>query len=78
MDELEWVKWALLSVLGGFIYMLKRELSTKDQDIKELKFEVQHIKTNYLHRDDFKEFKTELRSMFEDLRSDIRAIREKS
>jgi hypothetical protein len=58
--------------------MLKRELSTKDQDIKELKFEVQHIKTNYLHRDDFKEFKTELRSMFEDLRSDIRAIREKS
>lgn len=75
MDELEIIKWGFLLVLGGFTFMLQRELKTKDDSIKQLQLEVQNIKQNYLHRDDFKEFKIELRSIFEEIKMDIRSLK---
>ncbi len=75
MDELEIIKWGFLAVLGGFTFMLQRELKTKDESIRELQVEVQNIKQNYLHRDDFKEFKVELRSMFDEIKQDIRSLK---
>jgi hypothetical protein len=74
MTDLDIFKWLVLTALGGFVYMLKRELSNKDSDIKTLQGEIQNIKQNYLHRDDFKDFKIELRGMFEDIRKDIRSL----
>lgn len=75
MEEVEFLKWIALAIMGGFTYMLKRELNSKDSDIQSLKNAVDHIKQNYLHRDDFKEFKQELRDMFVDIKEDIRAIK---
>ena len=75
MDEIEYIKWGFLFVLGGFTFMLQRELKTKDESITELKKEVTNIKQNYLHRDDFKEFKVELRSMFDEIKQDIRSLK---
>jgi hypothetical protein len=74
MSELELVKWGFILILGGFTFMIQRELKAKDQSIQQLQTEVQNIKTNYLHRDDFKEFKVELRSMFDEIRKDIRSL----
>lgn len=75
MDELEWVKWAFLSVLGGFVFMIKRELSNKDIEIQKIKDDIQNLKDNKVHKDDLREFKVELRVMFDELKQDIRAIR---
>jgi hypothetical protein len=75
MSEVEIFKWFVIIIVGGFTFMLKRELNLKDEDIRSLKAEVQSIKQNYLHRDDFKEFKSELRSMFEEIKKDIRTLR---
>lgn len=75
MQELEIIKWGFLLVLGGFTFMLQRELKAKDESINKLQVEVQNIKQNYLHRDDFKEFKTELRSIFEEIKMDIRSLK---
>ncbi len=76
--EAEFIKWAALAILGGFTYMMKRELNQKDEAIKELRDDIRNIKMSYLHKDDFKDFKIELRSMFDDLKKDIRAIHEKN
>lgn len=78
MVEVEYIKWVFLFVLGGFIFMIKRELSTKDLEIQRLKDDVQYLKDNKVHKDDLREFKTELRLMFDELKQDIRAIREKN
>lgn len=78
MAEIEYIKWAFLFVLGGLIFMIKRELSVKDIEVQKLKDDVQYLKDNKVHKDDMREFKTELRLMFDELKQDIRAIREKS
>jgi hypothetical protein len=75
MDELEWVKWAFLSVLGGFVFMIKRELSNKDVEIQKIKDDIQNLKDYKVHKDDLRDFKVELRVMFDELKQDIRAIR---
>ena len=50
MSEVEIFKWFVIIIVGGFTFMLKRELNLKDEDIRSLKAEVQSIKQNYLHR----------------------------
>lgn len=76
--ELEFVKWAFLAVLGGFTFMIRRELSLKDIELQKLRDDIQYLKDNKVHKDDLREFKMELRSMFDELKQDIRALREKS
>lgn len=73
-------------IIAGFaLYLLKRSVDQLDKSIVEIKThhailqtEVQTIRTEYLHKSDFREFKTELREMFEELKSDIKAMRDKS
>ncbi len=71
----ELLKWGALAALGGFTYMLRRELDAQDKFNETLKREIQELKDSRVHKDDFKEFKIELRSWFEDLRQDIRTLR---
>lgn len=72
--ETEVIKWIILAALGGVSWFMKRTIDQNDQEVKSLKQTVQQIKEQYLHKDDFKEFKTELRGMFEELRTDIRNL----
>lgn len=46
--------------------------------LSRLQSDVDMIKKEYLHKEDFKDFKIELRSMFDELRKDIRALNEKA
>ena len=75
MEQLEYINWLFYAIMGGFGYMLKRELNTKDEQIKVLNDAVTEIRRDYLHRDDFKEFKQELRDMFIDIKEDIRSLK---
>lgn len=72
--ETEVIKWILLAVFGGVSWFMKRTIDQNDREVQNLKQTVQQIKEQYLHKDDFKEFKTELRGMFEELRLDIRNL----
>jgi hypothetical protein len=64
----------LLGVLGWF---MKRTIDAQEKRIEKLEKENVDIRKEYLHKDDFKEFKTELRGMFEEIKSDIRVLRDK-
>lgn len=84
MTELEIVKWVVLSVLGLAVYFFKRNLETVDKRMETINSELQatkvdlnNVKRDYLHRDDFKEFKIELRAMFEEIKRDLKDVKEK-
>lgn len=62
-------------VIGGLAWFFKRELFAYDKRIERLENEINTIKVAYLLKDDFREFKIELKSMFEDIKQDIHSIR---
>lgn len=74
MAELEFVKWGIFSLMGLAVWFMKRTLDSNEQKIKLLEDTVHTIKTEYLHKNDFKEFKLELRGMFEEIKQDIRLL----
>jgi len=65
--EAELAKWAVMTVIGIAVWFLKTTITKLQND-------VDMIKRDYLHKEDFREFKIELRSMFEELRKDIRSM----
>jgi len=82
MSELEIAKWIAMAILSGFVWFLRRTVDSYDNKftsmenkLKATEESINKIKQDYLHRDDFKEFKIELRLMFEDLKQDIRALK---
>lgn len=86
--EMEIVKWIVTGVLGLAMWFGKRTVDEMSNDIKALNKdlqdfkqaqsnELQHVRQSYLHRDDFKEFKVELRQMFEEIKNDLRSFKDK-
>jgi sensor histidine kinase YesM len=75
--EVEIAKWVILSVMGFAVWFLKRTIDGYDHRIKDIEDKISTIQKDYLHRDDFKEFKQELRSMFDEIKADIRELKVK-
>lgn len=83
--DFEALKWIAMGLLSTVVYFLKRTVDQTETALMEhkiaqtqLQTEVQTIKNEYLHKNDFKDFKQELRGMFDDLKADIRGLREHS
>jgi len=75
MPNIEILLWVGNAILGGFAWFFKRELSMIDLKIKKIEDEVISMRTMYLPKDDFREFKQELKEMFEEIKKDIHALR---
>jgi hypothetical protein len=75
MPSLEILLFIGNTVLAGFAWFLKRELDMFENRINKIENEQVNTRNEYLHKDDFKEFKQELKSMFEDLKQDINSLR---
>lgn len=87
MDTITILSIIASSLLAITTYFLKRTIDQNDRALQELKTShialdlnvqnfKQQVRDGYLHKDDFKEFKIELRSMFDELKSDIKSLRE--
>lgn len=76
MSELEIIKWVVFSLMGLAVWYTKRTIDSYETRIHILETEQTKIKAEYLHKDDFKDFKIELRGMFEEIKQDIRTLRE--
>ncbi len=72
---LELIRWGIMGFGALLMYLFKRTVDQNDVAVEKLKIELQDVKLKYLHRDDFKEFKSELRGLFEDLKKDIKELR---
>lgn len=65
--ESEVLKWIVLGALSGWGWWLRTSI-TKLQD------DVEKIKAEYLHKDDFKEFKLDLFRALDAIQHDIRKL----
>lgn len=74
MAEIDIIKWVVFSLMGLAVWFMKRTIDGYEARIHAVELEQQLIKSNYLHKDDFKEFKVELRGMFEEIRKDLRKL----
>lgn len=81
ITELEIARWIVFGLMAAAVWFLKRTQESNEAKIKateerihELEKATQEIKADYLHKSDFKDFKSELRSMFEEIRQDIRSL----
>lgn len=68
--DIEIVKWMVMGALGFVAWWLQNSIT-------KLQTQVEEIRRDYLHKDDFKEFKTELRLMFDEIKRDLRDIKAK-
>lgn len=75
--EYEVVRWIAFGIMGLSIWFMKRTLDSYDDKFRQQEKDIAEIRKDYLHRDDFKEFKLELRSMFDEIKADIREIKNK-
>ena len=82
--DLSALQWIVSGVLAIMSYFLKRTVDSYDDKLKQhdVRFESQtkelaEIRRDYLHRDDFKEFKEDLREMFNEIKTDIKEIKNK-
>lgn len=73
--DAETVRWFLTGVFGLVMYLIKRTVDSNERRVEGLEKELQDVKMNYLHKNDFKEFKLELREMFSDLKKDISELK---
>lgn len=76
MSELEFIKWAVLALMSLGGWFMKRTIDRAESRIDALEKANQSIREEYLHKNDFREFKSELRSMFEEIRTDLKALQQ--
>ena len=74
MTPLELAAGVVSVLLSIAFFFTKRLISQLEDKQLYLEREVAGIKENYLHKTDFREFKVELRSMFEEIKTDIRSL----
>jgi len=74
MAEAEIIKWIVFGLMSIGVWFMKRTIDKVEDDVNDVKRSIQQIKQDYLHKEDFKEFKIELRSMFEEIKTDIRSL----
>lgn len=75
MTESQILQWFVFGLMGVAVWFMKNNITESKERLNKLEQDLSSVKQNYLHRDDFKEFKIELRGMFEEIRKDIRSIK---
>ena len=79
-SDWELVKYVGILIIGILGFMIKQKLKSIEEKQDALEHNQNDLRkemTSYVHKDDFKESKVELRGMFEEIKSDIKDIRNK-
>lgn len=73
--DAEFIRWALMSAMGLVMWFGKRTIDTLERDVRALEVANVEIRSSYIHKDNFKEFKEELRSLLGEIKQDIKDIK---
>lgn len=74
MTEFEALKYLALLVVAGFQWFLKRTINKLESDIAHLEQEIDTIKQHYLRKEDFREFREELRGLLSEIKQNIKEL----
>lgn len=75
---MEYQSWAYLGAsgaLGVIVWFLKRTITVNENNIDNMRRELAEVKLTYLRKDDFKDFKEELRNQLNEIKEMIRDIK---
>lgn len=72
--EAEIIKWLVLSAFGIIGWFMQRTLTQHEEKLNSLEKTQQDHRDAFLLKEDFKEFKDELRHMFATIQTDIRKL----
>lgn len=73
--DAETVRWLLTGILGVLLWFGKRTVDSNERRIEDLEKDTVSIRQNYIHKEDFKDFKIELRAMFDDIKQNIKDLK---
>ena len=74
MAEIHLLNWIVASIFAVFGWFLRRTIVMLEDKSTKLEQDINDVKLTYLHKEEFKEFKNELKGMFLDLKNDLRAL----
>lgn len=74
MDS-ELLHWIVTGLLGIIVGLFKYTAAQFQKDVDLLKTEVKVLQETRLHKDDFREFKMELRAQFDEVKQAIRDLK---
>lgn len=66
--------YIIFLVVAAFQWFLKRTINKLENDIAHLEREIDTIKQHYLRKEDFKEFREELRGLLSEIKQDIKEL----
>lgn len=75
METMEWAYLGVSTALGIIMWFLKRTITVNETNIENMRRELAEVKLTYLRKDDFKDFKQELRNQFDEVKEMIRDIK---
>lgn len=75
METMEWAYLGATTALGVIMWFLKRTITVNETNIDNMRRELAEVKLSYLRKDDFKDFKQELRNQFDEVKEMIRDIK---
>lgn len=73
--DAELVRWLLTGLMGLIMWFGKRTIDLNERRTDDLEKETASIKQNYIHKEDFREFKGELRAMFDEIKQTIKELK---
>lgn len=74
MDNLNLLQILLTGGIGVMVFFFKRTLEEYDSRLQHQQEEINHIKEKFLSKDDFKEFKSEIKSLLQEIKTDIKQL----
>lgn len=75
MNQIEFLLM-IISTLGGIsMWFMKRTIDKQDSRLEALERTQSEIKTDYVHKTEFKDFRLELREIFQEIKQDIKELK---
>lgn len=73
--EFQLISLVVNGLLGIAGYFMRTTLAENKSELRRLDSELQTVRREYLHKDDFRDFKVELREMFQEIKKDIKELK---
>ena len=74
MDNINLLQLLITGGIGVMVFFFKRTLEDYDSRLKQQEEEIHDIRERFLSKEDFKEFKSEIKSLLQEIKTDIKQL----
>ena len=74
MENINLLQILLTGGIGVMVFFFKRTLEEYDNRLKRQEVEIHDIRERFLSKEDFKEFKLEVKTLLQEIKTDIKQL----